>query len=70
MRADELGVDVIQNCEVKKIKTKNGKVHGVETTKGIIRAKRVGVVASGHAQVFWLKQQVCVYHFKVNHFKH
>ena len=51
MRADELGVDVIQNCEVKKIRTKNGKVHGVETTKGIIRAKRVGVVASGHTGV-------------------
>ena len=51
MRADELGVDVIQNCEVKKIRTKNGKVHGVETTKGIIRAKRVGVVASGHTSV-------------------
>ena len=51
MRADELGVDIIQNCEVKKIVTKNGKVHGVETTKGIIRAKRIGVVASGHTGV-------------------
>jgi len=51
MRADEMGVDVIQNCEVKKIRTKNGKVHGVETSKGIIRAKRVGVVASGHTTV-------------------
>ena len=51
MRADELGVDIIQNCEVKKIITKNGKVHGVETTKGIIRAKRIGVVASGHTGV-------------------
>ena len=26
MRADEMGVDIIQNCEVKKIRTKNGKV--------------------------------------------
>ncbi len=51
MRADEMGVDIIQNCEVKKIRTKNGKVHGIETTKGIIRAKRVGVVASGHTSV-------------------
>ena len=51
MRADELGVDIIQNCEVKKIRTKNGKVHGVETSKGIIRAKRIGVVASGHTSV-------------------
>ena len=51
MRSDEMGVDIIQNCEVKKIVTKNGKVQGVETSKGIIRAKRVGVVASGHTSV-------------------
>ena len=51
MRADEMGVDIIQNCEVKKIKAKNGKVQGVETSKGIIRARRVGVVASGHTSV-------------------
>ncbi len=51
MRADEMGVDIIQNCEVKKIRTKNGKVQGVETSKGVIRAKRIGVVASGHTSV-------------------
>jgi sarcosine oxidase subunit beta len=51
MRADEMGVDIIQNCEVKKIKTKNGKVQGIETSKGIIRAERVGIVASGHTSV-------------------
>ncbi len=51
MRADEMGVDIIQNCEVKKIRTKNGKVQGVETSKGIIRAKKVGIVASGHTSV-------------------
>ncbi len=51
MRADEMGVDIIQNCEVKKIRTKNGKVQGVETSKGIIRAKRIGIVASGHTSV-------------------
>ena len=51
MRADEMGVDIIQNCEVKKIKTKNGKVYSVETSRGNIRAKRVGVVASGHTSI-------------------
>tara|TARA_B100000945_G_C20261124_1_gene539336 strand:+ start:202 stop:900 length:699 start_codon:yes stop_codon:yes gene_type:complete len=40
MRADEMGVDIIQNCEVKKIITKNGTVEGVETTKGIINSKK------------------------------
>ena len=51
MRADELGVDIIQNCEVKGIKTDNYKVEGVETTKGFIKSKKIGVVASGHTSV-------------------
>ena len=51
MRADEMGVDIIQNCEAHHIKTKNGKVEGVETSKGFIRANKVGVVASGHTGV-------------------
>ena len=51
MRADEMGVDIIQNCEAKQIRTKNGKIEGVETSKGFIRANKIGVVASGHTGV-------------------
>ncbi len=51
MRADEMGVDIIQNCEVKNIKTENGKVLGVETSRGFISSEKVGVVASGHTSV-------------------
>ena len=51
MRADEMGVDIIQNCEVNQIKTKNGKIEGVETSKGFIRSNKVGVVASGHSSI-------------------
>ena len=51
MRADEMGVDIIQNCEAHQIRTKNGKIEGVETSKGFIRANKVGVVASGHTGV-------------------
>ena len=51
MRADEMGVDIIQNCEAQEIKTKNGKIEGVQTSKGFIRANKVGVVASGHTSV-------------------
>ncbi len=51
MRADEMGVDIIQNCEVKSIKTNNGKVEGVETSKGFIRSNKIGVVASGHTSI-------------------
>ena len=50
--ADARGVDIIQNCEVTKIRrAASGAVEGVETTRGFIRAKKVGVVAAGHTSV-------------------
>lgn len=46
------GVDIIQNCEVTGIKRgPDGAVTGVETTRGTIGAKKVGVVAAGHSSV-------------------
>ena len=51
MRADEMGVDIIQNCEAHQIRTKNGTIEGVETSKGLLRANKIGVVASGHTGV-------------------
>ncbi|MBW8639221.1 sarcosine oxidase subunit beta family protein [Hoeflea sp. WL0058] len=50
--ASDLGVDIIQNCEVMGIKRgSNGAVEGVETTRGFIGSKKVGVVAAGHSSV-------------------
>ncbi len=49
--ADSRGVDIIQNCEVTGIPRENGRVVGVETTKGTIRAKKVAMAVSGHASV-------------------
>jgi len=49
--ADERGVDIIQNCEVTGFKIVNGTVQGVETTRGFIGAKKVGVVVAGHSGV-------------------
>ena len=49
--ADQLGVDIIQNCEVTAIRQENGEVTGVETSKGAISAKKVGVVVAGHCSV-------------------
>ena len=49
--ADARGVDVIQSCEVTGIRQRGGTVEGVETTRGYIRAKKVGVVVAGHAGV-------------------
>ncbi len=50
--ASARGVDIIQNCEVIGInRGKNGEVTGVNTTRGTINAKKVGVVAAGHTSV-------------------
>jgi sarcosine oxidase subunit beta len=46
--ASALGVDIIQNCEVTGITRANdGAVTGLSTSKGQIRAGKVGVVAAG-----------------------
>ena len=49
--ADARGVDIIQNCEVTGIQRENGVVTGVETSRGIIKAPKIGVVAAGHSSV-------------------
>ena len=50
--ADALGVDIIENCEVTGIRRDaSGAVTGVETTRGFIGSKRVGVSAAGHTSV-------------------
>ena len=49
--ADSMGVDIIQNCEVTGFNIEKGKVTGVETAKGPIKAGKVGCVVAGHAGV-------------------
>ncbi len=50
--ADALGVDIIENCEVKGIRRgAAGAVEAVETTRGLIRTPKLGVVAAGHTSV-------------------
>ena len=49
--ADSRGVDIIQNCEVTGFRISNGRVQGVETTKGTIGAKKVACVTAGHSGV-------------------
>jgi len=49
--ADARGVDIIQNCEVTGIRRDNGRVTGVETSRGFIAAGKVGIVAAGHSSV-------------------
>ena len=49
--ADALGVDIIQNCEVTAIRRENGKVVGLDTSKGHIKSPKVGVVVAGNSGV-------------------
>jgi sarcosine oxidase subunit beta len=49
--ADARGVDIIQNCEVTGFDIEGGRIKGVRTTRGDIRAAKVGIVAAGHNSV-------------------
>ena len=53
--ADQLGVDIIQNCEVNSFKFKAGKCLGVETSKGFIEAKKVGCAVAGSSSLLMSK---------------
>ena len=47
----EMGMDIIQQCEVTGIRQKNGQVLGVETSKGSIDCEKLGIVVAGHTGV-------------------
>ncbi len=47
--ADRLGVDIIQNCEVTAINIKSARVVGVDTTRGNIKADKVGLATAGNS---------------------
>jgi sarcosine oxidase subunit beta len=49
--ASALGVDIIQDCEVRNFLSDRGKAAGVLTSKGPIKADRVGIAAAGHSSV-------------------
>ena len=45
--ADRLGVDIVENCEVTGFVRKDGRIVGVQTTRGEIRARKIGVAVAG-----------------------
>ncbi len=47
--ADQRGVDLIQNCEVTGFDIQKGKVRAVHTSRGTIRAKKVGLLTAGRS---------------------
>ena len=49
--ADAMGVDLIQHCEVTGVDVRDGRVTGVQTSRGPIEANRVALSAAGHTSV-------------------
>ncbi|OHD09904.1 sarcosine oxidase subunit beta family protein [Sphingopyxis sp. RIFCSPHIGHO2_12_FULL_65_19] len=49
--ADGLGVDIIQNCDVTGFDIREGRVVGVQTTRGNIATECVGMAVAGHSGV-------------------
>ncbi|GAM97358.1 sarcosine oxidase beta subunit [alpha proteobacterium U9-1i] len=50
--ADQLGVDIIQNCEVRGFrKNETGRVIAVETSLGVIQADKIALAVAGHSSV-------------------
>jgi sarcosine oxidase subunit beta len=45
----DMGMDVIQRCEVTGVRTEGGKVVGVDTTRGAIDSDKLGGVVAGHS---------------------
>jgi sarcosine oxidase, subunit beta len=44
-----MGMDIIQQCEVTGVRSEGGMVVGVDTTKGAIACKKMGIVVAGHS---------------------
>jgi sarcosine oxidase subunit beta len=49
--ADARGVDIIQDCEVTGFDIRDRRVQGIRTTRGDIRAGKIGIAAAGHNSV-------------------
>jgi len=45
--ASRRGVDIVQNCAVTGFQREGGRITGVETTRGAIRARKVGLAVAG-----------------------
>jgi sarcosine oxidase subunit beta len=46
--ASDRGVDIVQNCEVTGLTVANGRIAGLETSRGRIRAGKVGIAVAGN----------------------
>ena len=47
--ADTRGVDIIQQCEVTGLRRNGNRIEGIDTTRGYIGAKKIGLAVAGHS---------------------
>ena len=45
----DMGIDVIENCEVTGVESAGGQVSAVNTTRGTIGCRKLGIVVAGHS---------------------
>jgi sarcosine oxidase subunit beta len=47
----DMGMDIVEQCEVTGVRSSNGQVMGVETTRGSIDCDKLAIVVAGHSSV-------------------
>lgn len=51
--ADQLGVDILQNCEVTSVSRNADKATSIETSRGTIKAEKIGFAVAGNTSRLW-----------------
>jgi len=51
--ADQQGVDIIQNCEVTGVTREGNEATSIETSRGTIKAKKIGFAVAGNTSRLW-----------------
>lgn len=51
--ADQRGVDILQNCEVTGFTRNDSEITSIETTRGVIRAGKIGFAVAGNTSRLW-----------------
>ncbi len=51
--ADQLGVDIIQNCEVTAVRREHGRIIALHTSRGEIEATKIGFAVAGNSSRLW-----------------
>ena len=51
--ANDYGVDIIQNCEVTGMARENNTIKAIQTSRGVINTKKIGLAVAGNTSRLW-----------------